>query len=188
MEDRVMSRLFVILLLVISVQSNAQNLSQAPAIFDMRKSLPLDDEHSATRDFYINAGAEAGFKKGMFVMVVRQLPIHDPVQNKQQAVLTVPVGQLKILQVEKNITVARLVFELEDDERPTLEFEGVMIGDRVDLSSLSSEGGGDRAKKKPKTKADKNASPEAAPAGNIPGPYAANRLSSNSTIWYTKRP
>lgn len=158
--------LLILAALLISSIGMAQNLAQAPAIFDMRKSLPLDDEHHATRDFYINAGIEAGFKKGMFISVVRLIPVHDPVQNKQQAVLSVPVGQLKIIQVEKNITVARVVFELDDDERPTLEFEGIMIGDRVDPGSMTSESS-DRSKKKPKTKAQESPSPEAFPPANV---------------------
>ena len=176
MEDREMSRL--ILFLLVSFIPNfgkAQNLTQAPAIFDMRKSLPLDDEHPATRDFYINAGIEAGFKKGMFISAVRLIPVHDPVQNKQQAVLSVPIGQLKIIQVEKNITVARVVFELDDDERPTLEFEGIMIGDRVDLSSMTSEGN-DRSKRKPRTKAQETTSPEASSPGSVADSYGNDRV------------
>ena len=126
----------------------AQSLTSAPQIFDVRISLPLEPEEEAYHDFYINAGPEAGFKKGMFVTVVRLVPVHDPVQNKQQATLTVDVARLQVIHVERNITVARLDSEFTDEERPTLEFESVMIGDRIDPASLTM----DSPKKKQKIK------------------------------------
>ena len=129
----------------------AQNNSiyaNAPTIFDVRRSLPLDPDEEVTHDFYINAGPEAGLKKGVFISVVRPVPVHDPIQNKQQATLNIPIGKLQIIHVEKNISVGRLQNELSDDERPTVEFEAIMIGDRVDLASMTSES----AAKKPKSR------------------------------------
>ncbi len=116
---------------------SSSNASSGPMIFDVRRSLPLEPNEPVYKDFYINAGPESGLKKGVFISVVRPLPIHDPIQNKQQATLNVPVGHLQVLHVERGITVARLQDELTDDERPTLEFEGVMVGDRVDLGSMT---------------------------------------------------
>lgn len=115
----------------------AQVLGQTPYIFDVRRSLPLEPDEPVYHDFYINAGPEAGLKKGQFVSVIRQVPVHDPIQNKQQATLTVSIGKLQIIHVERGITVARLHSELGDDERPTVEFEAVMVGDRIDLGSLT---------------------------------------------------
>jgi hypothetical protein len=126
----------------------AQSLTSAPQIFDVRISLPLEPEDEAYHDFYINAGPEAGFKKGMFVTVVRLVPVHDPIQNKQQATLTVDVARLQVIHVERNITVARLDSEFTDEDRPTLEYESVMIGDRIDPASFTM----DVPKKKQKIK------------------------------------
>jgi hypothetical protein len=126
----------------------AQSLTSAPQIFDVRISLPLEPEDEAYHDFYINAGPEAGFKKGMFVTVVRLVPVHDPIQNKQQATLTVDVARLQVIHVERNITVARLDLEFTDEDRPTLEYESVMIGDRIDPASFTM----DVPKKKQKIK------------------------------------
>ena len=126
----------------------AQSLTSAPQIFDVRISLPLEPEDEAYHDFYINAGPEAGLKKGMFVTVVRLVPVHDPIQNKQQATLTVDVARLQVIHVERNITVARLDSEFTDEDRPTLEYESVMIGDRIDPASFTM----DAPKKKQKIK------------------------------------
>ncbi|HRK07019.1 MAG TPA: hypothetical protein PLZ57_04565 [Pseudobdellovibrionaceae bacterium] len=114
-------------------QDDGGPLADAPVIFDVRRSLPMEPDEPTFHDFYISAGVEAGIKKGQFLPVARQMPVHDPIANKQQAIITIPVGKLQVIHVERNIAVARLVNELRDDERPTLEFEAVMIGDRVDL-------------------------------------------------------
>lgn len=122
-----------------TTEAYAQNFQNAPTIFDVRRSLPLEPDEAITHDFYINAGPEVGLKKGSFINVVRPVPVHDPIQNKQQATLNIPIGKLQIIHVEKNIAVGRLQSELSDDERPTVEFEAIMIGDRVDLASITGE-------------------------------------------------
>ncbi|MES2963549.1 MAG: hypothetical protein V4760_06635 [Bdellovibrionota bacterium] len=138
-------------------KAQAQNYMNAPTIFDVRRSLPLDPEEEVTHDFYINAGPELGLKKGSFINVVRPVPVHDPIQNKQQATLNIPIGKLQIIHVEKNIAVGRLQSELGDDERPTVEFEAVMIGDRVDLASVTNDA---PAKKRVRAPAPKTAKAE----------------------------
>ena len=143
----------------------------------MRRSLPLEPDEEVTKDFYINAGPEAGFKKGVYISVVRAVPVHDPIKNMQQATLNIPVGKLKVIDVQRGITVARLESELSDDERPTLEFEGVMVGDRIDTSSISTE-----QPKKPKPKLKKRlaqASDDDEPAPGSAEAMAARHVSNS---------
>jgi len=141
---------FAFVLIAQIEKANAQAAS-GPVIFDVRRSLPLEPDEEVTKDFYINAGPEAGFKKGAYISVVRAVPVHDPIKNMQQATLQIPVGKLKVLEVQRGITVARLESELSDDDRPTLEFEGVMVGDHIDLGSITMD-----QPKKPKAKAKKH--------------------------------
>jgi hypothetical protein len=110
---------------------------EVPTIFDVRKSLPMEPTEPAYHDFYINAGSEAGFKRGQYLPIRRALPVHDPIQNKQQAILTVPVGKVLVIHVDRGLTVARLVQELTGADRPTLEYEAIMIGDRVDMKGIT---------------------------------------------------
>ncbi len=142
-----------------------------PTIFDVRKSLPMEPTDPTFHDFYINAGVEVGFKKGQYLPVSRALPVHDPVQNKQQGILTVPVGKVLVIHVERNMAVARLASELGDDERPTLEYEAIMIGDRVDMRGISTEAPKSTKKKK------KTAAAEEAPA-----PVVANIAVESTTV------
>lgn len=133
----------LLLLPLVSPSAEAQEArerstrDEAPTIFDVRKSLPMEPTEKPYHDFYINAGSEAGFKRGQYLPIRRSLPVHDPIQNKQQAVLTVPVGNLVVIHVDRGLTVARLVQELGNEDRPTLEFEAVMIGDHVDVKGIS---------------------------------------------------
>lgn len=121
----------------VSAQEEASLPTKSPTIFDVRKSLPLEPTEKAYHDFYINAGSEAGFQVGQYVPIRRELRVHDPIHNKQQAILTVPVGTVRVIHVDPNLTVARLVEELSNENRPTLEYEAIMIGDQVDVKGIS---------------------------------------------------
>ena len=157
--------LFATLILPLSSRAqNAQANASGPSIFDVRRSLPLEPDEPVTKDFYINAGPESGMKKGAYISVVRPVPIHDPIANKQQATLNIPVGQLQIIEVQRGITVARLMTELTDEERPTLEYEGVMVGDRVDLGTITTEAPKKSKRSKRRTEASNTTAAPAAPA------------------------
>ncbi len=107
------------------------------SVFDVRKSLPLEPTEPVYHDIYLNGGPESGLKKGMYVSILRKTPIHDPVQNKAQAVLGIEVARVHIIHTEHKISVARVAQQYSGDDRPVLEYEGVMIGDVLDLSSVS---------------------------------------------------
>jgi hypothetical protein len=145
---------FALLLPLVSPSAKAQEARErstrddAPTIFDVRKSLPMEPTEKPYHDFYINAGSEAGFKRGQYLPIRRSLPVHDPIQNKQQAVLTVPVGSLLVIHVDRGLTVARLVQELGNEDRPTLEFEAIMIGDHVDVKGITTSPPKDAGPKK----------------------------------------
>ncbi len=140
-----MKLLFVIVLLQLCfwgqlafAQESSQTEKQvAPEIIEIRKSLPMEPTEKAVKDFIINRGSSAGLKAGAFVNIVREVAVNDPVRNKSLGALHIPVGKLQIIHVESNISVARLHSELGDDERPMLEYEALMIGDEVDLASIS---------------------------------------------------
>ena len=157
----------------------AQSAS-GPVIFDVRRSLPLEPDEEVTKDFYINAGPEAGFKKGVYISVVRPVPVHDPIKNMQQATLNIPVGKLKVIDVQRGITVARLEMELTDDERPTLEFEGIMVGDRIELGSMTVE-----QPKKPKPKLKRHVAGASSVAGDEPAPGSAEAMASRNVSLQT---
>ena len=122
-------------LLLISQVSIAADYS----IFEVRKSLPMENNEIAYKDYYINAGNESGLKKGMYLNVFRSSTMLDPAKNIAQGSLKIPIAKLQIIQVDKNIAVGRIATQTSNDERPSVEFEGVMIGDKLDMESASME-------------------------------------------------
>jgi hypothetical protein len=109
------------------------------SIFDVRKTLQMDPSEPVYHDYYLNAGPEAGLKRGMFVSVVRRTPIHNPIENKSAGTLSVEVAKLQIISVESGISVGRLVTSFGSADRPVVDFEGIMIGDVLDLTTVSME-------------------------------------------------
>ncbi len=109
------------------------DLGHRISIFQVKKSIPLADEAPVYRDFYINSGSESEIKVGMIIPVKRRVPVHDPVHNKLAGDLYIKVGELKVIHVGNGLSVGRLVNTLNESNRPILEFEGVMVGDRLDV-------------------------------------------------------
>ncbi len=131
-------------LLLISPMSLAADYS----IFEVRKSLPMENGEAAYKDYYINAGNEAGIKKGMYVGVLRTSNVLDPVKNTNQGSLKIQIAKLQIIQVDKHISVGRIAIQNSNDERPSVEFEGVMIGDLLDMDSASMAAPASKSKRK----------------------------------------
>src|SRR5689334_6598209 len=82
-------------------------LADEIAIFDVRKNSTLSDSEPAFRDFYISRGSESGLRPGMIVTVKRRMPLYDSFHNRSAGDLTVSVGRVKIIHVEKELAVAR---------------------------------------------------------------------------------
>lgn len=108
-------------------------------IFDVRKQLPMSNTEVVFRDFYINAGSEAGLTLGMVVTVQRRMPLYDSYQNRSAGDLQLKVARVKIIHVQKGLAVARLHSEFTREGTPLLEDNFIMIGDGLDLSSATSD-------------------------------------------------
>ena len=103
-------------------------------IFDMRKTLPLNDRQAVQRDYYINMGEEYGAKVGALLDVYRRVPVVDIYRDKPQGDLLVKVGQLRIIHTQKSMSVTRLVGLSDPKNIPVVLFESVMLGDRVEVA------------------------------------------------------
>ncbi len=139
---------FITPLLLISLMYSEMSSATDFMIFEVRKSLPMENNEVAYKDYYINSGNESGLKKGMYIGVVRNSAIQDPAKNSTQGTLKIPIAKMQIIQVEKKLSVGRLYNQTSNDERATVEFEGVMVGDVLDMESASMEAPITKAKRK----------------------------------------
>ena len=111
------------------------DLNHRISIFQVRKSIPLSDNEPVYRDFYVSSGDESGIRVGMIIPVKRRVPVHDPVFNKLAGDLYISVGELEIIHVGNGLSVGRMINATMDKERPILDFEGFMVGDRIDIDN-----------------------------------------------------
>ena len=109
------------------------------SIFEVRRRVSLKNGEVTPKDYYINGGRESGLKPGMIVKVHRQQALYDSYQNKSPGDMQIPVGELKILYVQKGISVAREHSMFDRNKFPVLEDDYLMIGDVVDISSARSD-------------------------------------------------
>lgn len=103
------------------------------SIVDVRRNITLSDEDPVYKDFYLNAGEGSGLKKNLVVNVKRRLYVKDT-NSKSVGDFETTVGQLRIVQVEGKVAVAREYKLFSRDEEAMIEQIGLMTGDRVDLS------------------------------------------------------
>ncbi|MCB0355753.1 MAG: hypothetical protein KDD40_02040 [Bdellovibrionales bacterium] len=115
---------------------SVQGFAKEVAIFDSRKPVTLSKNDKSYIDFYINAGSEVGLKKGVIVTVRRSTSLYDAYQNQSPGDLKVEVGQIRIIHVQKGLSVGRIYKVFSREERPILDYDSIMVGDRLDLSTM----------------------------------------------------
>ena len=109
------------------------------SIADVRRNIPLSDTEPVYKDFYINSGEDAGFKKHQIITVVRKISVQDSRGSQTIGDMNIPVGQLKIIAVYPKVSVAREYKLFSRDDLPMLEQFGLMIGDLIELKSPVTE-------------------------------------------------
>jgi hypothetical protein len=103
------------------------------SVFEIRKTLPLSENEPVYRDYYINMGTDDGLRVGNYVSVHRHSPVIDIYRNKAQDDLIVPLAHMKVIHAQKTMSVARVVSHTNPEQIPVVQFEQVMLGDRVEL-------------------------------------------------------
>lgn len=146
--------------IAIFVMALFSTTANAVSVFEVRKRLAMTNDEAVPRDFYLNGGVESGLKAGMIIKVTRQITPYDSYQNKSPGDLIVPVGELKIIFVQKGVSVARLHRVFDRSDLPILEDDYIMVGDEVDVGSARLES----PSEKKKSAQGPSATPEPLPA------------------------
>ncbi len=110
--------------------------AQEAVVIEVRKNTNLSKKDKVFKNYFINGGENLGLKPGSHVDVMRRLPMHDPIKNASVGDLRVKVGTVEIIHSEEKLSVAKLVNYDSMETRPLLDFEAVMVGDRLELSSI----------------------------------------------------
>ncbi|MBK9294341.1 MAG: hypothetical protein IPM57_07830 [Oligoflexia bacterium] len=123
--------------LLITNQTVLADASKDFKIFDLKKNLPLTDKEKVFYDYYINIGQEQGVQPGQIINVYRRVPVIDVYKYQNHPDMRVAVGKLKVIYTQKTMSVARLYKSATPSKTPVLEFEKMMVGDRVEKTNMT---------------------------------------------------
>lgn len=132
-----MRTLNLVLFLLCSVMEVQVQAAETEAVvIEVRKTISMSKNDKVYKNYFINGGELLGLKKGTIVDVLRRLPLHDPIKNISIGDLRVKVGEIEIIHADTLLSVARLISQDSPENRPVLDYEAVMVGDRLDLASV----------------------------------------------------
>lgn len=115
-------------LLVKSAQAADFYITAVTTDFPMKAGEPL------YKDFYINAGTNNGLKKGILIEAVRKMNTYDNINSKLLGDTAIKIARLRLIHVDKNVSIARLVKFYDKDKTPMTGIDSVMIGDFIEVS------------------------------------------------------
>lgn len=104
------------------------------SIIQIRRNIPLSDTEPVYKDFYINTAGSSQLKRNQVVTAVRKVAVYDFAGTQPYGDLMIPVGQLKIIDVQGRLAVAREIKLISRQDEPMLEQIGIMAGDQIDLA------------------------------------------------------
>lgn len=122
--------LFLGIFLTVSVQAGNKDFR----IFDLRKSLPLTEKEISYFDYYLSMGEDHGVKAGDVINVYRRVPLVDNYRTINHDDMQIAVAQLKVIYTQKTMSIGRVIKRKRPENMPVLEFEKIMVGDRVELA------------------------------------------------------
>lgn len=98
------------------------------------RDFPMKSGETIYKDYYINAGANNGLKKGVFIDAVRKLSAFDNINSKLLGDTQIKIARMQLIHVDKGVSIARLVKFYEKDKTPLVGHDAVMIGDFIEVA------------------------------------------------------
>lgn len=124
--------LLAFILISTSAVSEAKPQTYADTkIIEIKRTLSLNNDKRHYKEFYINAGTNKGLKKNHIIPVIRRKSFYDPLLNKSIGDLWLPVGEVRLVHVGSNVSVARIYKVPERKDLPEVEYPTFMVGDRI---------------------------------------------------------
>ena len=86
------------------------------------------------KNFYLNIGTLHGVEEGTILDVKRKVSKNNKFLNNKEHTFHIKVGRLKVIQANENSSIAIDDNSFSnDDERPFVEYQSVMLGDEVSI-------------------------------------------------------
>ncbi len=101
------------------------------AVVSVVRTLPMKTDDTIVKDYYINAGTNNGLVNGATLDARRKVPVYDNINAKVVNDTAIPVAKLKVIHVDTNMAIARMVQMVDRKTNPNPGFDDIMIGDTV---------------------------------------------------------
>lgn len=98
------------------------------------REVPMKQNDTQYKDFYINAGVNNGLRKGVFIDAIRKMGVYDNMNAKLIGDTPVKVARLKVIHSDKTVSIARLVKYYDKEETPLSGYDSVVVGDLIEVS------------------------------------------------------
>ena len=85
------------------------------------------------KNFYLNMGTLQGVEEGTILEVKRKISKNNKFKNNQEYTFHIRVGLIKVIQADKNSSIAIKEEMSIDNDRPFTEYQSVMLGDEVSI-------------------------------------------------------
>ncbi len=104
-------------------------------VFAEHRPIAMTNNEHPPKDIYINAGSIDGLKVGEILSIQRQQTLYDTYNNKALNNLVFTVGKIRLIHVQHHLSVGRVVALANYENSPAVDYDSIMIGDHVDLST-----------------------------------------------------
>jgi hypothetical protein len=128
--------LALVFFLFSGLEVQVQAAEKEAVVIEVRKTISMSKNDKVYKNYFINGGGNLGLKKGVVVDVLRRLPLHDPLKNISVGDLRIKVGEIEIIHHDQYLSVGKLLSQESPESRPVLDYEAIMVGDRLDLASI----------------------------------------------------
>jgi hypothetical protein len=107
------TKLARLVLLLVSITAGLQGWSREYTVIRVEKELDMGLGREPAKDFYLNMGAAQGLRVGSYVQILRRTPVIDPFNQNKSNDMMIPIGQLRIIHLERDQAIARLARPLK---------------------------------------------------------------------------
>ena len=106
-------------------------------VIAVRRGLALhsDFENKMPQDIVLNSGSTEGFSEGMDLSVMRKIPVLNPYKDNQALEIEYAFATIKIIHVQKDLSVARLEKITPPTEGMSSNLYAIVVGDYVGKST-----------------------------------------------------
>lgn len=103
-------------------------------VYGVSQELPMGEPgERVKKNYYINIGKEQGIVDDTVLNVFRPISRPDPYEAKKRYRYEIKVGEVRVVYVDDESSVAVLKSIANKDDDPLLEIPAIMVGDRIKI-------------------------------------------------------